>query len=140
MPETELATTTDAPEDRTLVAPAEVTAWWGATARNPTRIKAILALLDAGRTQTEVAKMFALHPCTINRIQNDWSPVVELAERRAKRLAIDAVESLNRSMKVAEEAGKHGPQVALLTAAGLMRSENSSPIINIVAGAILPGL
>jgi transposase-like protein len=109
---------------------------YGPIARNPRKIKAILAMLDAGHTQTDVAHTFGITQPTVSKLSREWTPVAELAERRAKSLAVDAVESLHRASRAAEDLGKHGPQVAILQAAGLLKAENSGPTVQVYVGGV----
>lgn len=107
---------------------------YGVISRHPARLKAILALLDAGKTQQEIADVFHVSQMTISRIAREWTPVVELAERRTKALAVKAVDSLERAFEGAEKLGKHGPQATVLQVAGLLKKEDDGPKVVVQIG------
>lgn len=108
---------------------------WGDIRRNPKKVKAILAALEAGQTQTAVAKEWGINQCTVSRIAKEWMPVTELAELRAKALSAKAIESLDRACAAAERLGKHGPQATILQAAGLLKSEALAVGFSVTIGA-----
>lgn len=128
-------------DDDIVAFTAEDNSHWGAISKSPRKIKAILALLDAGKTQTEVAQTFSITQSTVSRLAREWQPVTELAERRAKALSIEAVDSLYKSFPAAEKAGKHGPQMTMLQAAGVLKDDSNKGVTVVVQqGVNLPGV
>ena len=137
---TDLAVLDDLEHDITRFT-AEDNSHWGAISKSPRKIKAILALLEAGKTQTEVAQLFKITQPTVSRLAHEWMPVTDLAERRSKALSLQAVESLAKAFPAAEKAGKHGPQMTLLQAAGVLKDDSSKGVTVVVQqGVSLPGV
>ena len=94
----------------------------------------ILALHDDGKAQTFIAQQLGCDQSTISRILKDFQPTADLAKKRAHRLALPAVESLERAMKAAEKQGKSGPQEAILKISGVLGDESKGPQVLVQIG------
>lgn len=110
---------------------------WGKVSRNPRVIKMILALSDAGKTQTEIAQIVGISQPEVSRTLAEYTPVMELAKRRIDAAQLQAVEGLIDAIPAAVKKGLHGPQVALLEAGGLIKTQErgTQVLVQIGAGA-----
>ena len=103
--------------------------------RNPTRIKAIIALDQNGQTQQQIATTMGITQSAVSQILREWRPLTELAQMKANNLQLEAVESLARAMPAAEQRGKHGPQATLLELGGLIRGHDRGVHVTVTIGA-----
>lgn len=84
----------------------------------------ILKLADDGKPQTYIAQQIGCSQPTVSRVLSEFRETSDLAKKRAHSLALPAVESLERSWRAAEKAGKSGPQEAILKIAGVLGDES----------------
>ena len=108
---------------------------YGYVSRNPKVLRALLALADVGHTGKEIAAAMGISRSEVSRTLREYEPVLDLAKRRIDGAQLQAVEGLIDAIPAAVKKGLHGPQVALLEAGGLIKTEDKGTHVHIQIGA-----